>query len=103
MPPSPTPAFLYPLRGLRLISQAGFRRYAALPLLVNVILFSAVGAVLFSQAGTWIDQLLPTGGWQEYIRWLAWPLLSLAFLLVSFFTFTAAGNLLAAPFADRLA
>lgn len=96
-------AFLCPFRGLRLTLRAGLLPYAALPLLVNVILFSAAGALLFSQAGAWLDQLLPAGGWHDYLRWLLWPLLAAAFLLLSFFTFTTAGNLIAAPFADRLA
>lgn len=102
MPQSRIPAFGYPLRGLRLIWRAGFRRYAALPLAINVTLFSAMGALYFSHAGSWIDQMLPAGGWQDYVRWLALPLLAAAFLLASFFTFTAVGNLLAAPFSDRL-
>lgn len=95
-------AFLYPLRGLRLIWRTGFRRYAALPFAINVTLFSAMGALYFSHAGSWIDRMLPPGGWQEHVRWLAWPVLAAAFLLASLFTFTAVGNLLAAPFSDRL-
>ena len=100
---SPLRAFAAPFRGLRLIALPRFRRYAALPLLLNIVLFSAMGALAFSQAGTWIDQVLPAGGWHDSVRWLAWPVLALAFLLISFFTFTAVGNVIAAPFADRLA
>jgi CysZ protein len=96
-------AFASPFRGLLLIGRPGFRRYAVLPLLVNVALFSTAGTLLFSRAGLWLDQLLPAGGWHDYLRWLVWPLLAVAFVLVSLLAFTMVGNVLAAPFADRLA
>ena len=99
----PVSAFGFPFRGLRLIFRAGFRRYAAIPLLINITLFSALGGLLFSNLSPWVDALLPPGGWQDYVRWLVWPIAVLAFLLVGYFVFTLVGNVVAAPFNDLLA
>lgn len=99
----PLSAFAYPFRGLGLIVRSGLRRYAAVPLLINIILFSALGALLFNQVVPWVDGLLPPGGWHDYVRWLIWPLAVLAFLLIGYFGFTLVGNLVAAPFNDLLA
>jgi CysZ protein len=103
VPIGPLSAFSYPFRGLRLIFRSGFRRYTAVPLLINITLFSALGTLLFSNLGPWVDSLLPPGGWQDYLRWLVWPLVVAAFLLVGYFGFTLVGNLVAAPFNDLLA
>lgn len=103
MPNGPFSAFGYPFRGLRLIFRPGFRRYAAVPLLINITLFSTLAALLFNNLGAWVDGLLPPGGWHDYVRWLVWPLAVAAFLLVGYFGFTLVGNLVAAPFNDLLA
>ena len=103
VPIGPVSAFAYPFRGLRLLFRSGFRRYSAVPLVINISLFSALGTLLFSHLGPWIDHLLPPGGWQDYVRWLAWPLALAAFLLVGYFAFTLIGNVVAAPFNDLLA
>jgi CysZ protein len=103
VPIGPVSAFGYPFRGLRLIFRSGFRRYAAIPLLINIALFSALGALLFNNLGPWVDGLLSPGGWHDYVRWLVWPLAAVAFLLVGYFGFTLIGNVIAAPFNDLLA
>ncbi len=103
MPTGPVSAFSYPFRGLRLIFSPGFRRYAAIPLLINITLFSALGGILFNHLVPWLDILLPPGGWHDYVRWLVWPLAVVAFLLVGYFTFTLVGNIVGAPFNDVLA
>jgi len=101
--PAPLFGFTFPFRGLRLIFRSGFRRYALVPLLINVVLFSALGTFLFNFLGEWVDALLPPGGWHDYVRWLVWPVAVVAFLLVGYFTFTLVGNVMAAPFNDLLA
>jgi CysZ protein len=103
MATGPASAFLYPFRGLRLITRAGYRRYSAIPLLINAALFAGLGALLFGQLDGWVDALLPPGGWHDYVRWLVWPVAVVAFLLVGYFTFTLVGNVIAAPFNDLLA
>ena len=103
MPVGQVSAFGYPFRGLRLIFRSGLRRYSAIPLLINIALFSALGALLFSEAVPWVDGLLPQGSWHGYLRWLIWPLAVLAFLLAGYLGFTLVGNLIAAPFNDLLA
>lgn len=99
----PLSAVGYPFRGLALLFRPGLRRYSAIPLLINIGLFSALGTFLFSNLDPWLDALLPPGGWHDYLRWLVWPFALTAFLLVGYFAFTLVGNLIAAPFNDLLA
>ena len=89
------------LRGLRLLGQPGLRRYVWLPLIVNLILYSAgfwVATHYFSAVMNW---LIPA--WLDWLRWLLWPLFALSLFLVAFFTFTLVTNLIGAPFYGRLA
>ena len=96
-------AFSYPFRGLRLIVRPAFRRYSAIPLLINIALFAGMASLLFGQIDGWTDALLPPGGWRDYVRWLVWPLAILGFLLIGYFFFTLAGSVIVAPFTDLLA
>jgi CysZ protein len=90
----------YLIRGVRLIFKPGLRRYVALPLIVNTVLFSVViafGATRFNQFMEW---LLPSG-W-AWLEWLLWPLFAVGAALVVFFGFTLLANLVGAPFNDWL-
>jgi CysZ protein len=87
------------LEGFRLMRTPGVRRYVALPLLINIILFSA--AVYFAWEGTGaaiahLVEWLPA--WLDWLSWLLWPLFILMVLAVVFYTFTLVANLVGAPF-----
>ena len=97
------PAFLYAFKGLALISRAPCRAWAAAPLIINAFLFSALGAVLFTYLGGWLDAIVPRDGWLQYLRWLVWPVSALTAALVGLLLATLLGNLVAAPFNERLA
>ena len=86
----------YLLRGLRLLTEPGLRRYVVAPLLINAVLF-ALGIWL---AVLGIDRLLADllPAWLDWLDWLLWPLLVLVFAVVVFFTFSIVANLVAAPF-----
>ena len=89
------------VRGFDLVRQPGWRRYAALPVLVSLLVY--VGLIIAASWGfeTWIAALLPSGwGWLE---WLLWPLFALAVGLFLLYTFIHLTNLIAAPFNDFLA
>ncbi len=91
----------YLVHGLRLIARSGIRRFVLIPLLVNTILFGLLiwyGASQFNQL---IDWLLPE--WLDWLAWILWPLFAVTGLLVAFYTFTLAANLIAAPFNGLLA
>jgi CysZ protein len=95
---------LYVLRGLRLIWRPGLRRYVALPLAVNVILFAALilyAWIRFEDFLQWLQGFLP--GWLQWLEWLLWPLFVLSLLVVLLYTFTIVANLIGAPFNGLLA
>jgi len=94
------PAYL--LEGMRTLARPGLRRYVAVPLLVNVIVFWVIGWIAVDQFGILLDWMLPQEGWLSFLRWLLWPLFAVAAILVVFYTFTAIANLLAAPFNSLL-
>lgn len=88
------------LVGFRSLSSPGLRRYVAMPLLINVLVFSLTGYLALSSFGRWLDALLPSSlGWLE---WLLWPLAVLLLIVVVFYTFTLVANLIGSPFNDRL-
>ncbi len=100
---SSLPAFLYPFKGLALISRAPYRGWAAAPLIINAFLFSALAAVLFTWLGDWLETAVPRGGWIDYLRWLVWPVAAATAALVGLVVAVLLGNLIAAPFNERLA
>ena len=104
----------YFMRGFSLINTVGLRRFVAIPLAINMILF--IGALWFgvSYINDWVNQLQisMSADSEEGIQWLnnliAWiswiliPLFVLTFLAVMFYSFTLLANLIAAPFNSLL-
>ncbi len=91
------------MTGLKLIFRPGLRRFVFIPLLVNILVFSALiyfGAQYFD---AYMNHLLPADSWLSYLSWILWPLFALAGVLLVFFTFTAVANLISAPFNGLLA
>ena len=98
---NPISGAMYFLRGVRLVFAPGIRAYVAVPLAVNVILFSALIYFGTGQFQTLLDWLLP--GWLEWLQWILLPLFVVIALFIVFFTFSLVGNLVAAPFNGLLA
>lgn len=96
--------FGYAFEGLGLLRQPGLRRYAAVPLLVNAVLFMVAGWYLFSSLGdlvVWVGSVLPD--WLDWLALIVWPLAALGFLAIAWFGFTLIANLVGAPFNGVLA
>ena len=94
----------YLFQGLQLVSQPGLRRFVLLPLLTNLLLFSAAFYWLFSQLSELADQwvgLLPE--WLTWLEYLLWPLAIITVLLLFSFIFSIVANWIAAPFNGLLA
>ncbi|MEJ2644811.1 MAG: sulfate transporter CysZ [Gammaproteobacteria bacterium] len=92
------------MEGWRLIRRPGLRRYVAVPLAINAVLFAAAIAL----SAVWFDELinhllnyLPT--WLDWLRYLLWPLFAVGALIGVFYTFTLVANIIAAPFNGLLA
>ncbi len=91
----------YLVQGFKLLNKSGVRRFVAIPLLINTLLFGGLiwfGTAQFEDLLNW---LLPE--WLDWLRWLLWPLFALTVLTAAFFTFTLVANLLGAPFNGLLA
>lgn len=89
------------LRGLGLVFAPGLRRYAVVPVLLNLVLFSAafwLAGVYFEEFLNW---LIPA--WLDWLRWLLWPVFGLSFLLLTVFSFSLIANILGSFFYGKLA
>lgn len=91
----------YAWRGFGLIRQPRIRRFVIIPLLVNIVLFSAGIICLVLGLDAMLDRILPN--WLAWLRYLLWPLFTLASLVVVFYVFTIVANLIASPFNALLA
>jgi CysZ protein len=93
----------YAFAGFHLIRKPGIKRYVAMPLLINILLFSIsiYYAYGWAQAGmAMILDWLPA--WLDWLSWLLWLIFALLMVLIIFYAFTLAANLVGAPFNGRL-
>lgn len=95
--------FFLPFQGLRLIFKPGLRRFVAVPLLLNILVFAALATVAGGYFEAFMDRWLPTQSWLEFLRWILWLLFAFAYALTVFYGFTMIANLIAAPFNAILA
>ena len=100
--------FGYAIKGMKIISQSKIRRFVIIPLSINIVLFVAAIAVLFSRFDQWMQSFLPSFpdwlSWLEAgIMWLIWPLFAVTILFLVFYSFSFVANLIAAPFNSLLA
>ncbi len=104
----------YLLAGLRLIAHPGLRRFVAIPLGINILVFSAAiywGVGRFEDLIAWLQSRLPRlPDWLSWLRWLEqglewvlWPLFIMLAALLVFYGFTLVANLISAPFNGLLA
>jgi len=94
----------YFLSGLGLINTNKIRRYVLMPLLINIIIFSAGLWFAINQFEifiAWALSDLPS--WLGWLEWIMWPLFALTFYGLVFFSFSIIANILAAPFNGPLA
>jgi CysZ protein len=92
------------LQGLALLNTPGLRRFVALPLLINILLFIGSIGVLADQfnglVNGWLSYLPEWLGWLE---WFFWVVFALTAMLLVFYTFSILANIVAAPFNSLLA
>lgn len=91
-------------RGAVLVTRPGVRHYAYIPLIINVLVFAALIWVSGEAFDSLLDRYLAgtEGILWSLLRWVMWALFSAALVLVSFFTFTLAANLIGSPFNEAL-
>jgi CysZ protein len=90
----------YVFRGTGLVAKPELRRFVLIPLIINILVFTAAIWFGISQFDSLLDWMLPGGDswWAEYARAALWVLFTVIVLLILFFTFTLLANLIGAPF-----
>lgn len=100
---NPLAGIKYLLKGLRLITSPGLRRFVIIPLLINTTLFVVAIWFGFEQIGIAVDWLMAKlPDWLQWLSWLFYLMFGLICLLFVFFTFSLLANIVAAPFNDLL-
>jgi CysZ protein len=97
---NPMLAIGYLIKGFKLLVSPGLRKFLAIPIFINFVLYSAALYIGYYYLGEVINQFIPS--WLQWLRWLLWPLFFISFFIIGFFTFTVLANLLAAPFYGKL-
>ena len=101
---NPITGATYFINGLSLINASGVRRYVFIPLLINIIIFSAGLWFAIEQFDIFIDWALSDlPSWLSWLEWIMWPFFALTFYGLVFFGFTIIANIIAAPFNGPLA
>lgn len=94
----------YLYRGAGLLNKPGIRHYVAIPLTINVLLFSAIIYYAYRQFGEWVGWIIEwLPDWLGFVDWLLWLTFGLVVLFLVLFTFNLLANLIAAPFNSFLA
>jgi len=94
----------YLIKGIKLITRPGLRHFVLMPLLINILVFSAAiwyGVTRFEHFLAWMQSKIPS--WLQWLDWILWPLFVLALVILVFYGFTLVANLLASPFNSLLA
>lgn len=90
----------YFFRGLKYLGKPELRKFLLIPVLINLVLYSAAFAFGYHYISGFIEQLIPE--WLQWLNWILWPLSFVCFIIITFFTFTLLANLMAAPFYSKL-
>ena len=97
---NPALAVGYLFKGLKLLTSPQLRTFILIPILINVVLYSAALLLGYYYISDVINQFIPA--WLQWLSWILWPLFFISFFIAGFFTFTVLANLLAAPFYGKL-
>ena len=98
---NPVLAASYLFKGLALLGSAPLRHFILIPILINIVLYSAALTLGYYYIDSLINAFIPS--WPHWLHWLLWPLFFVSFFIVGFFSFTVLANLIAAPFYGKLA
>jgi CysZ protein len=92
------------LRGVSLLTEPALRPFVIVPVLINIVVFTAAiwyAAGRFGELMARLEAAIPT--WLGWIDWLLWPVFVLALLIIVFYGFSLVANLIASPFNGLLA
>lgn len=89
----------YFFEGVKMLARPRIRRFVAIPLIINIILFAFMwylGIHYFGDVTAWVFARVPT--WLHWLTWILWILFFISTLIVMTYTFTIIANLISAPF-----
>jgi len=92
------------LRGVTLLTEPALRPFVIVPVLINIVVFTAALWYAISRFDGLMARLesgVPS--WLQWIDWLLWPVFVLALLIIVFYGFSLLANLIASPFNGLLA
>jgi CysZ protein len=102
--------FYYFIEGAKLLSKPGMRRFVAIPIFANVVIFIFLTTLLFqyfSSVSQWFESVLSFWSWLAFLTNIIASILSgliiFLVLLVYGFSFNIITNIIAAPFYGLLA
>jgi len=98
---NPIIAANYLFKGIALLGSKDLRNFILIPILINIVLYSAALTLSYYYIDSLINAFIPS--WLHWLHWLLWPLFFVSFFIVGFFSFTVLANLLASPFYGKLA
>ena len=94
----------YVIRGAKLLPHKSLRLFVLIPLLVNIVIFGSLIGVGYSFLDEQINRLMTwIPDWLDFIEWILWPLIGVAFALMTGYLFTALALIIASPFNALLA
>lgn len=94
----------YVIRGAKMLGHKNLRLFVIIPLLVNILIFGSLVGVGLNFIDTQIDSLMGwVPEWLSFIEWILWPLIVVAFSLMTGYLFTALALVIASPFNALLA
>jgi len=94
--------FGYFIKGLGLITKPGVKRYVAIPLIINIVIFVVMILVVGGYVNDLVTEYTPdTSSWWSWLSWIGWLVKILFYMLaflIMFYTFTFVANIIGAPF-----
>lgn len=100
---NPLKGMRYFIDGLSLMATPGIRRFVVIPVLINIVVFTALFALLkhfFVEFNAWFAHFLPA--WLQWIAVILWAFFFISFVVMFIYTFVTIANIIAAPFNSML-